>query len=137
MDDENSQLFETETRKGGRKHKVFAATVLVCILWIWVYRATQLPPSKATTNDAFNGGRTWYWIGMFVSEILLGKNQMDDENSRLFETETRKGGRTHKIFAATVLDVVLDWDVRVRNIVGFVLDVNSIGSMESNLPENL
>ena len=72
MDDQNSRLFETETRKGGKKHKVFAATVLVCILWIWVYRATQLPPLKATTTVAFNGGRMWYWLGMFVSEILLG-----------------------------------------------------------------
>ncbi|GKB39233.1 hypothetical protein Tco_0884175 [Tanacetum coccineum] len=91
MDDQNSRLFETEARKGGKKRKVFAASVLVCILWIWVYRATQLPSLKATATGvvALNGGRTWYCIGMLVSEILLGLYWMLTQSVRWNPTYRR------------------------------------------------
>lgn len=64
MEDENGRLFETETRGKWRKgYKVFATTVLACIIWIWIYRATQLPPA---------GHRSLGWIGMFAAELWFG-----------------------------------------------------------------
>ncbi|KAJ0720007.1 putative cellulose synthase (UDP-forming) [Helianthus annuus] len=67
MDGENSPLFDTERAKGRKLHRVFATTVLVSIVWIWVYRATQQPPSTAVS-----GGRRWWWRGMFMAELWFG-----------------------------------------------------------------
>ncbi|KAF5796351.1 putative cellulose synthase (UDP-forming) [Helianthus annuus] len=67
MGGENSPLFETQRAKGRKLHRVFATTVLVSIIWIWVYRATQQPPSTAVS-----GGRSWWWTGMFMAELWLG-----------------------------------------------------------------
>ncbi|MFS7963710.1 putative cellulose synthase (UDP-forming) [Helianthus anomalus] len=67
MDDENSPIFETKRAKGRKLHRVFATTVLVSIIWIWVYRATQQPPLGAVS-----GGRSWWWTGMFMAELWFG-----------------------------------------------------------------
>ncbi|KAK1435579.1 hypothetical protein QVD17_01345 [Tagetes erecta] len=67
MDEENSSgLFETHRGKGRKIHRLYATTVLVSIVWIWVYRAMQKPPVY--------GGRSWWWMwmGMFVAEIWFG-----------------------------------------------------------------
>ncbi|XP_030523127.2 cellulose synthase-like protein E6 [Rhodamnia argentea] len=58
-------LFETKKLGGARiGHKVFAATILGCLGWIWVYRSLHLPrPGEK--------GR-WAWVGMFVAEVLFG-----------------------------------------------------------------
>ncbi|KAI3673885.1 hypothetical protein L6452_40015 [Arctium lappa] len=62
-DERNGGLFETEVGgKWRRAYRVFATTVLVSIIWIWVYRATQAPA----------GYRRWVWIGMFAAELWLG-----------------------------------------------------------------
>lgn len=63
MEDRNGGLFETERGKGRKAYKVFATTVLVSIIWIWIYRATQAPPA---------GYRSWGWIGMFAAELWFG-----------------------------------------------------------------
>ncbi|KAJ9568011.1 hypothetical protein OSB04_003977 [Centaurea solstitialis] len=65
MEERDGGLFETEGGKGRKTYKVFATTVLVSIIWIWIYRATQLPPPAA-------GYRRWVWIGMFAAEVWLG-----------------------------------------------------------------
>ncbi|MFS7963750.1 hypothetical protein Hanom_Chr08g00742021 [Helianthus anomalus] len=67
MDGENSPLFETKRAKGRKLHRVFATTVLVSIVLIWVYRATQQPPLAAVS-----GGRSWWWTGMFMAELWFG-----------------------------------------------------------------
>nr|XP_027061310.1 cellulose synthase-like protein E6 isoform X2 [Coffea arabica]XP_027063968.1 cellulose synthase-like protein E6 isoform X2 [Coffea arabica] len=67
--EENSgrSLFETKAAEGGSvaaAYKVFAFTVLVSIVLIWLYRLTYIP-------GVGEPGR-WVWIGMFVSELLFG-----------------------------------------------------------------
>lgn len=66
MDDKINPLFETFTKKGTFLYKLFATTILVSIISIWVYRATQLPPFTVS------GGWRLRWIGMFVAELMLG-----------------------------------------------------------------
>ncbi|XP_071692067.1 cellulose synthase-like protein E1 [Rutidosis leptorrhynchoides] len=69
MEDKNGPLFETQRGNGTKIHRVFATTVLVSILLVWVYRATQLLllPPLATVY----GSQRWS-VGMFVAEICLG-----------------------------------------------------------------
>ncbi|XP_024976143.1 cellulose synthase-like protein E1 [Cynara cardunculus var. scolymus] len=63
-EERNGGLFETKGGgKGWKAYKVFATTVLVSIIWIWIYRATQVPPA---------GYRRWGWIGIFGAELWLG-----------------------------------------------------------------
>ncbi|KAI3492898.1 hypothetical protein L1887_42393 [Cichorium endivia] len=65
MDVVDGRLFETEGGKGRKIYRAFAATVLVSVVWIWIYRGTQLPPVVA-------GLGSWFWIGIFAAELWFG-----------------------------------------------------------------
>ncbi|KAL3508353.1 hypothetical protein ACH5RR_027754 [Cinchona calisaya] len=57
-------LFETKEMKSRIVHRLFAASVFVGIVLIWIYRAIHIPKSG-------EDGR-WAWIGMFGAEIWFG-----------------------------------------------------------------
>ncbi|XP_021905799.1 cellulose synthase-like protein E6 isoform X1 [Carica papaya] len=73
-------LFETrKARSNGVSYKVFAATIGVGILLIWVYRLVELPASSGGVDggdgDGDGGGgrrRRLAWIGMFLAELCFG-----------------------------------------------------------------
>uniref|UniRef100_A0A7N0U281 Cellulose synthase-like protein E6 n=1 Tax=Kalanchoe fedtschenkoi TaxID=63787 RepID=A0A7N0U281_KALFE len=58
-------LFETKEAKGQLARHAFMATVLINILFIWFYRAANIPAAD-------DGGPRWCWIGMFAAEIWFG-----------------------------------------------------------------
>lgn len=65
----NLPLFETKAAKGGSAaaaaaYKLFAFTVFVSIVLIWLFRLIRIP-------GVGDPGR-WVWIGMFISELLFG-----------------------------------------------------------------
>ncbi|KAL8256512.1 hypothetical protein R6Q59_031579 [Mikania micrantha] len=85
MDNKSNKngLFVTERRKGRKIHRVFATTVLVSIICIWIYRATQLPPLAAVS-----GGRGW-WMGLFMAEIWFGVYWVFTQSARWNPTYRR------------------------------------------------
>ncbi|CAH9087413.1 unnamed protein product [Cuscuta epithymum] len=58
-------LYETKGRRWNSAYKLFSVTVFLAICSIWVFRVTNIPRAEEAA------GR-WAWIGMFVSELLLG-----------------------------------------------------------------
>lgn len=58
------RLFETRQAKGRLTYRVFAATVFVCIVLIYIYRATHVPK--------FGEAGRWAWIGTFMAEVWFG-----------------------------------------------------------------
>ncbi|KAL4566923.1 hypothetical protein LXL04_031049 [Taraxacum kok-saghyz] len=80
MDVVNGPLFETEGGKGRKIYRAFAATVLVSVAWIWVYRATQLLPPAS-------GSR--FMIGMFAAELWFGLYWMLTQSVRWNPTHRR------------------------------------------------
>ncbi|KAL7599916.1 hypothetical protein Lser_V15G20886 [Lactuca serriola] len=75
----NGRLFETERGKGRKIYRVFAATVLVSVVWIWVYRATLMASAS---------GR-WFWIGSFAAELWFGLYWMLTQSVRWNPTHRR------------------------------------------------
>ncbi|XP_027170369.1 cellulose synthase-like protein E1 isoform X2 [Coffea eugenioides] len=90
-------LFETEKAKGRIVHRLFATSIFVGIILIWIYRASHIPRSQ-------EDGR-WAWIGMFGAEIWFGlywfitqsvrwslvyRRTFTDRLSRRFENELPK-----------------------------------------------
>lgn len=75
----NGRLFETERGKGRKIYRVFAATVFVSVVWIWVYRATLMAPAS---------GR-WFWIGSFAAELWFGLYWMLTQSVRWNPTHRR------------------------------------------------
>lgn len=63
-DREYVPLFETSRAKGRVIYRLFAATIFVCIVSIWIYRATQIPKHGEE-------GR-WAWIGALLAELWFG-----------------------------------------------------------------
>lgn len=57
----NNSLFETKKAKGLFAYKLFAATIFVGIISIWVYRATHV----------IENGRL-VWMGMLAAEVWFG-----------------------------------------------------------------
>lgn len=57
-------LFETKKMRGRIVHRLFATSMFVGIILIWIYRAIHIPRSR-------EDGR-WAWIGMFGAEIWFG-----------------------------------------------------------------
>lgn len=70
-----SSLYETrKARSNGLGYKVFAASIGVGILCIWVYRLVEMPGSSGGDGGDEGGGRIrrLTWIGMFLAELCFG-----------------------------------------------------------------
>ncbi|KAK3003931.1 hypothetical protein RJ639_018040, partial [Escallonia herrerae] len=57
-------LFETKRAKGTIIYRLFAASMFVGIVLVWVYRASHVPASR---EDGRLG-----WLGMFAAELWFG-----------------------------------------------------------------
>ncbi|XP_059666571.1 cellulose synthase-like protein E1 [Cornus florida] len=57
-------LFETERGKGRMMYRIFATSMFVCIVLIWVYRASHVP---TWSEDGRLG-----WMGLFGAELWFG-----------------------------------------------------------------
>ncbi|XP_057515796.1 cellulose synthase-like protein E6 isoform X1 [Amaranthus tricolor] len=60
-DEEYQSLFETKKAKGRLINKLFAGSILISIIVVWVYRITHI-------RSKDDEGR-WVWVGLFVAEI--------------------------------------------------------------------
>ncbi|GFZ12615.1 cellulose synthase like E1 [Actinidia rufa] len=60
----NLPLFETRRAKGRALYRVFAASVFVCVVLIWVYRAIHIP---GPGEDGRLG-----WIGLLLADLWFG-----------------------------------------------------------------
>nr|XP_043606339.1 cellulose synthase-like protein E1 isoform X2 [Erigeron canadensis] len=79
-DGKDGPLFETIIRGKEKKLKrVFATTVLLSIIWIWIYRTTQV----------LHGSWRLRTVGMFVSEICFGVYWVLTQSVRWNPTDRR------------------------------------------------
>jgi hypothetical protein len=63
---DHEPLFVTKEGNVRVAYRVFAATIMVGICLIWLYRIVQYFPRDGEE------GRSWAWIGMFMAELWFG-----------------------------------------------------------------
>lgn len=59
-------LFVTKKVKGRILYRLFATSIFVGIIFVWVYRVSHMP------SYSEEEGRIWVWIGMLLAELWFG-----------------------------------------------------------------